>query len=66
MLKNIRSIYITKIVFSFANEGQKLKIIKYNKYLQKKLSIEINNYRQLAKRYIIFEPDGKGKEYDII
>ena len=36
MLKNVKSSYFTKIIFSFLDEMQKLIIAKYNKNLQKK------------------------------
>ena len=36
MLENIKSSYFVKIVFSIVDEKKKLKLIKYNKKLQKK------------------------------
>ena len=33
MLKNVKSKYISKIIFSYVNEKQKLEIVKYNKRL---------------------------------
>ncbi len=57
---------ILKIIFSFLNglnEGKKLKIIKNNKKLQKKLDVNIRNYKQFSWRYKIGERNGKGKEY---
>ena len=36
MLESIKSSYFTKIVFSYVDEKQKLKLVKYNKSLQKK------------------------------
>ena len=55
MLGLINSYYITKIVFSYANEGQKLKIVKYTKNLQKDLDITILNYKLFKGKYIIYE-----------
>ena len=55
MLDLINSYYITKIVFSYANEGQKLKIVKYTKNLQKDLDITILNYKLFKGKYIIYE-----------
>ena len=65
MLKNIKSSYFFQIVFSFLYEKQKLKIIKYNKNLQKNININIINYKYFKGNYIIFEPDSNriGKEY---
>ena len=67
---NIISVFILREIFSFLKKRIVLKIIKYNKYLQKE--IEINNiildYMRLTGRYIIYEGKGKrkGKEYDIL
>ena len=63
MLKNIKSSYIARIVFSFVEEKQKLKIIKINKRLQKILHINIINYKHFKGKYIIYESDEYGKEY---
>ena len=64
MLNNIKSYYITKIIFTFMDEKQKLKIIKYNKTLQKYTDICIINYMYFSQSYIIYEQKGRGKEYD--
>ena len=52
--KNIKSIskYVLKDeIFSFLSEKQKLKIIIYNKDLQKKLDINIENYKKIRGIY---------------
>ena len=59
-IKNIKSIYFTKFIFSFLNEKAKLEIIKYNKHI---LSIKLINYKFLSSSYIIYETNRKGKEY---
>ena len=64
MLENVKSSYFSKIVFSFIREKQKLKLVKRNKNLQKKLDISIINYINFKAKYIIYESKGKGKEYD--
>ena len=64
ILENIRSSYITKNLFSLLNEKTKLRFIKYNKNLQKKLDININNYILFSRRYIIYEDKNRGKEFD--
>ena len=64
MLENIKSLYFAKIVFSFVDEKQKLKSVKRNKNFQKKIDISIINYIHFKGRYIIYESNGKGKEYD--
>ena len=62
-IKNIRSPYIQKKVFSFINKNQLLNIIIYNKKLQHLLYIDIGDYKKNCVRYKIGERNGKGKEY---
>ena len=64
MLKDIKSSYFNCILFSYIQEGQKLKLIKYNKSLQKNMNISIINYKYFIGTYIIYESNGIGKEYD--
>ena len=64
MLKNSKSIYFIKRLFTFVDEKNKLDIIKYNKNMQNILDISLINYKFFSDRYIIFEKNGKGKEYD--
>ena len=64
MLENIKSSYIVKIVFSYIYEKKKLKLVKFNKSLQRKIDININNYIHFKGKYIIYELNGIGKEYD--
>ena len=63
--ENIKSAYIIKDIFSFLSTKQKLKIIIYNKYLQKKLDINNENYKRIRGIYREGERNGKGKEYYI-
>ena len=53
MVENIKSKYIVKIIFTYVNERQKLKIIKHNKNIQKNIDININNYKHFAGKYLI-------------
>ena len=64
MLKNIKSKYITKILFLYLDEERKLKLVKYNKSLQKNIGISIINYKLFTGKYIIYESNGFGKEYN--
>ena len=64
MLDKIRSSYIIQIFFSKLNERAKLKLIKYNKKLQKILNINILHYKMFSEKHIIYESKGKGKEYN--
>jgi len=62
-LKDIKSLYNIKRIFSFIYEKQKLKIILYNKEFQKICSIGIENYKKISRKYKIGERNGYGKEY---
>ena len=43
---------------------QKLELIKYNKSLQETLNINLFNYKFFSRRYIEYELNGKGKEFN--
>ena len=62
-MKKTKSVYIIKIFFSYIEEKQKLRLVKFNKRLQKNLDISIINYKYLAGIYRIYGPNGSGKEY---
>ena len=64
MLENSKSIYFIKKLFTFVDEKTKLDIIKYNKNMQNIMDINLINYKFYSRKYIIFEENGKGKEYD--
>ena len=64
MLQKIKSKYILKNFFTFVDEKNKLDIIKYNKNMQNIMDMNLINYKFYSKKYIIFEENGKGKEYD--
>ena len=66
MLKNVKSEFFTRLIFSFIIEKQKLKLVKYNKSLQKIIDLSLFNYRHFLGRYIIYESKLKkyGKEYN--
>ena len=64
MLKNSKSIYFIKKLFTFLDEKTKLDIIKYNKNMQNILDISLINYKFFSDRYIIFEKIGKETEKD--
>ena len=65
MLKNFISSYFIKLLFEYIDEKQKLKLIKYNKSLQKNININIINYQFFSEKYIIYESKGIGKEYNV-
>ena len=64
--KSIESIYILKDIFSFLSENLKLNIIIYNKYIQKNLDINIEDYIRISGKYKEGEKNGKGEEYEIL
>ena len=64
MLRKIKSIHILKIIFSHLIKALKLQIPKYNKSLQNKINLSINNYKEFTKRYIIYSSKESGKEYN--
>ena len=64
MLKKSKSSYFINILFSYVDEKKKLKIIKYNKSLQKKLNISIIYYIIFQGKYIEYESNIRGKEYN--
>ena len=65
MLDNIKTEYFTIFLFSYLDERQKLKIIKHNKRMQKKLDISITiNYKFFSGKYAIYESNGIVKEYE--
>ena len=64
IINNIKSKYIIKIIFSYLDEKIKLKSIKYNKKLQNLFNINIINYKFFNGKFIEYESNGKGKEYN--
>ena len=63
MFENIRSYYITKLVFSFVDIKTTSKLIRYNKSIQSKININPLYIKLLSDRYIIYETNGKAYEY---
>jgi len=61
LLKNIKSSFCLKIIFSFLDEEKKLKLVKYNKAIQDDIDINLNNYKFFSERYIIYDSNRKGK-----
>ena len=64
MEEKVKSSYIIKLIFSFIEEKFKLQLVKYNKVLQKKLYINLINYKFFSGKYIIYEAKVKGKEFN--
>ena len=64
MLKKIKSSYFIKLIYAFVDEAQKLKLVRYNKSIQKNLDISIINYKHFKGTYIIYESNGIVKEFN--
>ena len=52
---NINNSYILQIIFDFLKKNKFLKIIKPNKEIQKRLNININNYKEFSELYTPIE-----------
>ena len=63
-LENIKSKDIIKKTFYYLDESIKLKVIKYNNQMQNLNDININNYKFFTHKYIEYETNIKGKEFD--
>ena len=64
IIEDIKSLYIIKEVFSFLSQKQKLNMIIYNKHLQNKFGVNIEDYKKISGKYRIIE-NGYGKEYKL-
>ena len=64
-IKDIKSSYIIKEVFSFIDEKLMLNMIIYNKHLQNKFEVDIEDYKKISGKYKIGEKNGIGKEYKL-
>ena len=64
MLKEIKSTYFHKYVYTFINEKTKLYLVRYNKSLQNILNISLINYEIFSGKYIIKESKDKWKIYN--
>ena len=62
-IRDIKSSFNIEEIFSFLPKKQTLNIIIYNKELQKIFSIDIRYYKKISGKYIVYEKNGKGREY---
>ena len=62
-IRDIKSSYIIKEIFSFLHEKQQLNMVIYNNDLQKAILVDIEHYKNISGKYKIGEKNGKGKEY---
>ena len=63
-LKNINSKYIIKMVLSYLCQKNQIKIFKYNKMVQNMMDLNLNKCKFFSGRYIEYETNIKGKEYN--
>ena len=62
-INNIKSIKILKTIFNHLRNNKKFIIMNYNKFLQNKFGLTIDDYKQKAKRIKVGGLNGYGKEY---
>ena len=54
-LNNVKSVYILREIFDIIPKNERLGIIKYNKKLQKKLNLSVNDYKEYSSLYSSIE-----------
>ena len=64
-IRDVKSSYILKIIFSFLSEKLRLDMIMHNKELQNMFNVYIENYKKLSGKYKIGGKNGNGREYII-
>ena len=64
MMKKIKSLKIKRIIFSHLYDMIKLKIAQYNKNIQNTMNINLMNYKKFCSKYIIYDNNGIGREYN--
>ena len=63
-IKNIKSAFIIKKIFSFLDAKIKWNIIIYNQEFQKIISVDLDDYKKKSGKYKIGEKNWRGKEYN--
>jgi len=54
-IRDIKSVFIIKIIFSFLSRRQILNMIIYNKELQNMLLVDIKDYKKISGKYKVCE-----------
>ena len=66
LISSVKSSYIIRYIFSFLDEKQRLKMIIYNKTIQKNIfEINIDFYKIVSGKFKISKENGKGEEYKL-
>ena len=55
LLKNIKSNFILKKFFDYIHKKRRLETIRYNKTIQKRINININDYKDYSEKYSLIE-----------
>ena len=62
-MKKIKSLYIVKRIFLLLYQNKKLDLICYSNYWQKKLKLDIEDYKIVSGKYKIIDNNKFGREY---
>ena len=62
---SIKSTHFIQKLFSYINDDRKLKLVIYNKTIQKIIDINLTNYKFMTRKYIVYKLKGFANEYDI-
>ena len=65
LTRDVKNSYDFGIIFSFLAQKRKLKIITYNKQIQKILGVNVQDYITISERYKLIEKNGKGREFTV-
>ena len=60
-LENINSLFILNKLFSFLDESKKLSLLNFNKQLQKRINITLDDYKNITGNYRIIDDLKKEK-----
>ena len=63
MIKTIKCRYFIRLLFQYLNDENQLKLVRYNKSLQKQIGLNIYNYKIFSGKFVIIDKNGKGKEF---
>ena len=61
--KTVKSSYIIQYIFSLITNRKKLEVVNNNKHFQKLFEINIEDYKKLSGKYVIYDKKEKGKEF---
>ena len=64
-LNSIKSPHNLTLIFNFLYKREKLKVIIYNKELQNKLNVNIEDYKKMSGKYKEGKKNGFGRVYEL-